>query len=108
MNGNHIAGEASASTDMVKDNHTLGEINSNLMKGSITIHPNDTVAFIEQSFQQKFGLPIQIFRKQKDAWIETTKTDQLTLAIQNQKGLEASAPRKSVIPGDRYLEDGQY
>lgn len=108
VTGRHNPGEPTAATDLIHDDLLLGQISSDLKKGSIVIDPGDTVAFIEQTFQERFGLPVQVFRKQKNNWIETTKTDQLTLARQNEIGKEASAPATAITIGDRYLEDGQY
>jgi len=108
VSAKHSAGEASTITELIREDALLGEINSELKRGSIFISPKDTVAFIEQTFQQKFGLPIQVFRKQKNAWIETTQTDQQSLTWQNEKGKEASIPSVTEVAGDRYLEDGQY
>ena len=104
----HAPGEATSIDNLVHGNQSLGEINSYVKKGSMLIQPDDTVASVEQSFQEKFGLAIQVFRKQKESWIETTKTDHLTLSQQNEKGKEACMPAIHTEPGDRYLEDGQY
>lgn len=108
FNTEHAPDEPTSKDHLVHDNMVIGEINGIVKEGSITIHPNDIVAVVEQSFQQKFGLAVQVFRKQNNVWIETTKTDQLTLAEQNEKGKLASASPVYTEPGDRYLEDGQY
>ena len=108
FNSKHISGEATSAKNMITGDRLLGEINPLIKEGFITLHPEDTVAYIEQTFQQEFGLSVQVFRKQHDVWIETTKTDQLTLAEQNEKAKLASAPATRTEPADRYLEDGQY
>ncbi|CAN5751959.1 hypothetical protein BH11BAC4_BH11BAC4_18450 [soil metagenome] len=104
----HAIGEPSMISEIIKGNLLLGEINSKLKKGSIDLSSEQTVALIEQTFQKKFGLPIQVFRKQNNAWIETSHTDHHSLAWQNEKGREASMPGITTAAGDRYLEDGQF
>lgn len=53
--------------------------------GSLEIHPTDTVAHVEQTFQDAFGLYVQVFRKSGTIWIETTVTDDWTLEKQNEE-----------------------
>jgi len=104
----HAPGEATPQNNLIKEDITLGQINQALEEGSISISSHDSVSSLEQAFQEKFGLSVQVFRKQKTAWIETTRTDLLTLEEQNKKGQEACSPMSYTEPGDRYLEDGQY
>lgn len=52
-------------------------------EGTLEIHKDATVAHIEKSFQDIFGLYAQVFRKSGDLWIETTVTDDWTLEKQN-------------------------
>lgn len=108
FNKPHEAGEPTPELNRVHDNTMLGNVTGALKEGFINISADNTVAEVEQNFQQQFGLPVQIFRKQKNVWIETTRTDSLTLGVQNEKGREASMPEAHSEPGDRYLEDGQY
>lgn len=108
FNTPHAPGEPSSRNDMINDNRMFGEINGFIKDGIIILAPDDKVSTIEQSFHQQFGLTVQVFRKQKEVWIETTKTVHLTLAEQNEKGRSFSAAEIYKEPGDRYLEDGQY
>ncbi len=108
FNTAHAPGEPTSRDQLIADDTPFGKINGIVKEGSINIHEDDSVAAVEQSFQQKFGLAVQVFRKQNNVWIETTKTDQLTLAEQNEKGKAASTSPVHTEPGDRYLEDGQY
>jgi hypothetical protein len=103
----HKNGEPTPVKNMVADHVYLEELNPLVEDGLLTIKPKDTVMAVEKSFQE-FGLPIQVFRKQKDVWIETTKTDNRSLSEQNEMGKNASAPPVHETIGDRYLEDGQY
>ena len=104
----HGAGEPSAASDIITVETMLGDINKNLSEAVIIVRPLDAVADIELSFQQGLGLPIQVFRKQRNSWIETTKTDKLTLFHQNSMGEESCRASAPAELHDRYLEDGQY
>ena len=87
----HQAGEASPLSEELPVTATLIEVTGVLREGTLTINPKDTVAAVEKRLEHEFGLPAQIFRKQKGVWIETTATDHLTLEEQNQMGKIASA-----------------
>jgi hypothetical protein len=53
---------------------------------TITIVPEMTVADLEQSFKNVYGLIIQVLRKSGKAWLGTTITDGWTLYEQNKQG----------------------
>lgn len=66
-----------------------------LTAGHLEQHPHtatlvfeaDTPTFkVEQSFEETFGLHVQVFRRSGKAWLETSRTDALTLAEQNDRG----------------------
>jgi hypothetical protein len=86
----HIAGQGSPFSKMVPPSTLLGEICGIICEGEMTIKPEQTVKEVEQTFQKNFGLPVQVFRRQKDVWLETTNTDNLTLEEQNEMGRRAS------------------
>jgi hypothetical protein len=54
------------------------------------MEPSDTVAYFEQFFQNELGMPVQVFRKAGDTWLETIQTDHLTLLKQNAMGFESA------------------
>lgn len=72
----------------------LIEISGILREGAIDIKSTDTVKEVERKFEKQYGLPVHIFRKQTDVWMDTTITDDLTLQEQNTWGREASKPLK--------------
>ena len=74
----------------VGNNHTLSQVNANLKDASFSFEPTMTVAAFEDAMQEQYGLPVQVFRKMGDVWIETDETDDLTLEQQNLMG-KASA-----------------
>lgn len=70
---------------MIPANQILKDCRSIHNKGNLEIHPSTTVMDLEQEFQNTFGLSTQVFRKSGDVWIETTVTDDWTLAKQNEE-----------------------
>jgi hypothetical protein len=85
----HAPQEGTPGKDIVPNSATLIEVTGTMKEGEIDIKSNQKVAEVEQLFQNKFFLPVQIFRKTRSAWIETTKTDNLTFDKQNKMGREA-------------------
>ncbi|HEY9364146.1 MAG TPA: hypothetical protein VIQ00_12845 [Chitinophagaceae bacterium] len=82
----HAPGKGNLKRDIVPGSATLIEISGVMKEGEIEINPRQTVADIEQQFQKGFNLPVQVFRKTKFSWIETIRTDKLTLEKQNLMG----------------------
>jgi hypothetical protein len=62
----------------------------------IDVTDNMTVAELEQLFDNKAGLSMQVFRRSGSVWIETSLTDDWTLGQQNSEGemLSTSIPYK--------------
>ena len=69
-------------------NKTLGEIRHVHSSGHISINGHQKVSTLEQHFKENFGIDIQVFRKSANTWLQTTVTDNWTLAEQNKKGEE--------------------
>lgn len=67
---------------------TIGEIWKKKEAAEIEISDNTKVKELENTFMDKFGLTIQIFRKSGNLWLETTMTDNWTLKQQNEHGKE--------------------
>lgn len=86
----HRPGEISINKEIVPDSEMLIEVSGVMREGEIEIRPGQTIAEIEQLFQQRFNLPVQIFRKTKFSWLETSHSDQFTLEKLNRMGKEAS------------------
>lgn len=85
----HGAGEGSPKDDMLNPNKTIGEIRTNQHTGEISFNKDSSVAELESTFQQKFGVSAQVFRKSGSIWLETSKTDSWTLEKQNNTGKES-------------------
>ena len=86
----HNVNSASSKKMMKHNGKTLGECRIIHTKGFLTLTPNMTVADLEQSFRDVYGLSVQIFRKSGNVWLETTVTDGWTLEEQNRQGEELS------------------
>ena len=82
----HETGEGSRQKDQIAHSVTLGEVNPSLMDGTIDLTPETSVAELEDIFYKRFGLNIQVFRRSGMLWLQTSKTDDWTLATQEAKG----------------------
>lgn len=76
-----------ASKKLIKhSSKTLGECRTVHNKGTITISPSMTVADLEQSFNDIYGLGVLVQRKSGKVWLEVTVSDGWTLEEQNSQG----------------------
>ena len=82
----HTVGEGSANDDRIDPKLTIGAIRTKLNPGELSIHGNQKVSTLEEAFQEFFGLSVQVFRKSKELWLQTTSTDEWTLSEQNESG----------------------
>jgi hypothetical protein len=84
----HTAGEGSLLKNTLDTALTIGEIQKKNLSESIKITGLMKVSELESLFTKIFGLSVQVFRKSGNVWLQTTATDNWTLAEQNQKGGE--------------------
>ncbi|MBC7864852.1 MAG: hypothetical protein IAF38_17895 [Bacteroidia bacterium] len=84
----HMIGETSEKTDEIKPGLTLEEARARHNNGHVTIYPHQTVDSLEELFEEKFGLYAQVMRRSGKVWLVTSKTDEWTLAKQNEIGGE--------------------
>lgn len=84
---------------------TLGSIRRNHNEGKISISGKDTVREIEETFQNRFGLEAQIFRRSGTTWLLTTATDNLTLNKQNEIAGEMAVAVEPDEPDDIHEQD---
>ena len=84
----HKEGEGSVKADLIKEDILLDEIRTKENIGIFEITPETTVSEVEQGFEDKFGIHVQVFRKSRGLWLETTTTDTWTLNEQNKTGEE--------------------
>ena len=82
----HDRGESSPWDEKVDAQKTLGEFRRKHITGKIEIVPEMSVAREEALFREAFGLSVQVFRRSGNAWLETTPTDNWSLAKQEEQG----------------------
>jgi uncharacterized pyridoxal phosphate-containing UPF0001 family protein len=84
----HAKGEGSRKENTWNTELTIKEVQKKDESGIINIHGLMTVAELESAFFENYGLSAQVFRKSGKVWLQTTATDNWTLAEQNQKAME--------------------
>ena len=94
FNHAHADGLGSPKEDMIVENMSLEKVRTIHNEGDIVIKPDMEVGVLEQIFESKYGIHVQIFRKSGDLWLETSATDNWTLQEQNLTGSEMSEKSK--------------
>ncbi|MBT8327270.1 MAG: hypothetical protein KJP21_06070 [Bacteroidia bacterium] len=84
--------EGSPKEDMVTENIALSKLNANLETKEIVIAKEMKVSELEAVFENDFGLHVQVFRKMGRSWIETTRTDNYSLAEQMELSADSLKP----------------
>ncbi|GAA4745831.1 hypothetical protein [Flavisolibacter ginsenosidimutans] len=84
----HQKEEGSPLKQMLHDDSLLSVAYPMLRQGIYFFFPTTTVADFELGLQKELGVSVQVFRLSKGVWLETTKTDNLTLAQQNANATE--------------------
>lgn len=83
----NVAAKAFVTDELIVDGAcALGEIRGVLREGEIVLRSHHTIKYLEDIFQQKFSLPVQVFSRHRDGWVQTTNTGCLSLARQNEYG----------------------
>ncbi|MBK7129482.1 MAG: hypothetical protein IPM74_06790 [Crocinitomicaceae bacterium] len=84
----HKTGEASARKAMYDDSLCLKDIRKNHHAGDLSVDGHQKTSTFERSFHDHFGLSVQVFRRSGNIWLQTTTTDDWTLAHQEETGKE--------------------
>jgi len=84
----HETGEASARKAMFDDNLFLKDIIKKKTDGELSVDGHQKTSTFEKNFHDHFGISIQVFRKSGNIWLQTTTTDDWTLAQQERTGQE--------------------
>lgn len=87
----HKSKGGTAKKFMKSGSKTIGECRTVHKEGTITITPQMTVAQVEDTFRDVYGLSAQVFRKSGKIWLQTTVTDGWTLEEQNSQGKALSS-----------------
>jgi hypothetical protein len=84
--GNHEPGKPSPVKLQLDAGKTIGQVRHVHKEGDLSIHGLMKVNTLEDHFWNDYGLNVQVFRKSGNIWLQTSITDQWTLAEQNRKG----------------------
>ena len=84
--GSHREGEASPARQQLDKERLIDEVRSVHSEGNLHIREEMSVSELERLFLEKFGLNAQVFRRSGTLWLQTSATDNWTLAEQNRKG----------------------
>ena len=71
---------------LIQTNELICHLQEKQLIGKIPFSLSTTVKEIEEAFLQEYGLYMQVFRKSGNIWLETTTTNDWTLAMQNEEG----------------------
>ena len=94
----HGRKEPSAEEDLISPQTRVGSIRKKHDSGVLDIKSWQTVHKIEADLKKKFDLNVQVFRKERNEWIQTTSTDKYTLSEQEEFSRHAKVsidPEKS-------------
>ena len=76
--------------ERLNDELYLWEVTGVLKEGVYYLNPSVSVDEFEQDLQFKYGLPVQVYRRTGDVWIETVQADDLSLEKHNSIGEAAT------------------
>ena len=91
----HKKYEHSLETDQINPNNIVGDIKLTHVSGVLEIQPFYKVADVEKEFMQRFGLSVQILRKEKNKWEQTTGMDDFSLKELTELG--RSSPDELIV-----------
>ena len=83
----HLAGQASPATGRIAPETSIDDIRMIHSFGWIDISDNRTAVEVEYDFRHMMGLNAQVLHKSGNLWLETTSTDDWTLARLNERGI---------------------
>jgi len=86
----HSTYEVSAEKDAIEPDTTVGAIKKTHVSGLLEIQPLYKVSDVEKEFQERFGLSIQVFRKENEEWVQAAGMDDFTLKDLNEIGRSSS------------------
>ena len=75
----HQRKEKHAEKYIISDVKRIGEMRINHEAGDLEIKSWYTADHVENDFREKFGLNVQVFRKENGRWVLTAKTDKFAV-----------------------------
>ena len=80
----HKVNPASLEEQRIKEDLKIGDIRKKHNRGTLEIKSWDKTGDVEQRFKEEYGLYVQIFRLENEHWVQSVKSDELTLAEQSE------------------------
>lgn len=101
----HHAFEGSAAKYLVQDARLpLSQLAAAMQAGSLSIDDSTPTWKVEEMFEENFGLHVQVFRRSGSLWLETSVTDSLTLAEQQEKAKASDHVQQQFVDPLDYRE----
>ena len=85
----HGALETSGDKRRLSARLLVGDVRSRHHNGTLEINPLHTAWHIEKLFKDRYGLYMQVYRRNEKGWIQTSGSDFLTLREHNEIGRAA-------------------
>ena len=82
----HKKYEQSNEINQIEPNILIGDIKNAHVSGTLEILPLEKVSDLETELRRRFGLFVQVLKKEKNGWEQTTGMDDFTLAELNEFG----------------------
>lgn len=86
----HERYESSAEQQALSPRMNVGAYKKTHLSGILEILPLCRVRAVERELQERFGLPAQVLRKDRNSWVQTTGLDDLTLKELNELSRNAA------------------
>lgn len=98
--GRHESGKPSPAIKRFDPDLPLRQVRTVHAEGDLSIDGQLQVSTLEDRFWEQFGLNVQVFRLSGNLWLQTSSTDQWTLAEQNRKGGHSLAAFREMHGGE--------
>ncbi|MEY3051731.1 MAG: hypothetical protein RLY31_1516 [Bacteroidota bacterium] len=98
--GAYENGRPSPPEDQLHPSVTIGNVPGFRQEGEVSTDGHLKVATFEKQLWDSFGLNAQVFRRSGNIWLQTSATDQWTLAEQNRKGEHSVDAYQEMHPED--------
>lgn len=82
----HEEGLRSQEEDRLDPNLSIGAVREKSNVGFMSMDGKMQVGFFEKTFEDSFGLNVQVYRKSHGKWLQTWVSDVWTLEEQNNRG----------------------
>ena len=87
----HSSAKPSNEKYRIDPQNRVGNVRHNSNEGNLEIKSWYTVQKVEEDFREKFGMNVQIFRKENGEWIQTCNTDKFSLHTQQEMSDHAAS-----------------